>query len=176
MPYPSYLEESCSQGKVNGRCTIINGIRGPFYDENVASNCMFTCYGCDYTPLPILNTGCGEGYGDYGRRFNQGLGRITIVITHEECSARCTQFSGPEFSGGCKSYMTGMYFGMLFCRSYGRNLRTTPCPWWAVPLSPGISSGSLGFIHPQTGQQNLGGNCCSNITAVEANVAADGFG
>jgi len=62
--------------------------------------------------------------------------------------------------------MTGMYFGMLFCRSYGGDLRTQPCASWANPGERGIGSGSLGSIHPLTGQLNVGGNCCSNFTFV----------
>ena len=62
--------------------------------------------------------------------------------------------------------MTGMYFGMLFCRSYGGELRTTPCAPWAIPTSPGTGSGGLGYTHPRTNMVNIGGNCCSNSTFV----------
>lgn len=117
------------------------------------------------------NTGpgdyCPEGYHDYGVRYNFGLGQITIVGSHKACSDRCTQFSAPNFSGGCKSYMTGMYFGMLFCRSYGANFQTEPCASWAVPSNPGMQSGALGSTHPQTNQENIGGQCCTNMTFVE---------
>ena len=113
---------------------------------------------------------CREGYDDYGVRYNWGLGKITIVTTHQECSDRCTQFSGRQFSGGCKAYMTGMYFGMLFCRSYGGDFRTQPCAAWASPANKGIGSGALGSIHPMTGQFNFGGNCCSNTTFVLGNT------
>ena len=116
-------------------------------------------------PTPATNY-CPAGYDDDGTRYNWGLGRVTIAFTHEHCSARCTQFSGPEYDGGCKGYMTGMYYGMLFCRSYGGNLRTIDCASWANPSDPGISSGLLGRVHPLTGQRNLGGNCCSNTTYV----------
>ena len=113
---------------------------------------------------------CPEGYGDYGIRYNWGLGRITIVTTHEQCSDRCTQYSDPQFSGGCKAYMTGMYFGMLFCRSYGGDVRTQACASWAVPTDPGVGSGQLGSVHSNTNQENIGGNCCSNTTFVELTV------
>ena len=129
---------------------------------------MFTCYGCAVTPLPYKNLDCPDGYADYGTRWNQGLGRIVIANLHSDCSSRCTQFSGAEFSGGCRGYMTGMYYGFLYCRSYGRDLRTQPCAPWASVSSPGFLSGALGDVHPRTGQQNLGGNCCSNITFVNS--------
>jgi len=57
---------------------------------------------------------CPAGYGDYGVRYNQPLGRVIIVEAHSECSARCNQYSAPEFNGGCKAYQTGMYFGMIY--------------------------------------------------------------
>ena len=38
------------------------------------------------------------------------------------------QYSAPQFNGGCKGYRTGMYAGMLFCRSYGVRVRTTLSP------------------------------------------------
>ena len=117
-------------------------------------------------PAPPSNY-CLDGYDDYGVRYNWGLGQITIVFTHEQCSARCSLYSAPRFSGGCKAYMTGMYFGMLFCRSYGGNFRTEPCASWAVPTNPGVGSGALGVVHPQTNQRNIGGNCCTNATFVE---------
>ena len=111
---------------------------------------------------------CLDGYADYGTRYNWGMGRITIVTTHKQCSDRCTEFSGAQFSGGCKAYMTGMYFGMLFCRSYGGNFRTQPCAPWAIPTDPGEGSGQLGSVHAFTNQENIGGNCCSNSTFVGA--------
>ena len=120
------------------------------------------------TPSPTPADYCPPGYGDYGTRYNWGLGKITLVTTHTQCSDRCSQFSGPQFNGGCKAYMTGMYFGMLFCRSYGGNLRTQPCPSWAVPTDPGFFSGALGSSHTDTNQENIGGNCCSNSTFVDA--------
>ena len=121
------------------------------------------------TPLTsTIHAYCPAGYGDYGTRYNWGLGKITLVTTHTQCSDRCSQFSGPQFNGGCKAYMTGMYFGMLFCRSYGGNLRTQPCPSWAVPTDPGFFSGALGSSHTDTNQENIGGNCCSNSTFVDA--------
>ena len=62
--------------------------------------------------------------------------------------------------------MSGMYFGMLFCRSYGGERRSTPCAPWAHPSQSGISSGALGSTHPRTNAVNVGGNCCSNMTFV----------
>ena len=119
------------------------------------------------TPSPTSATSyCPTGYDDYGVRYNWGLGRITIVSTHDQCSARCTQYSAPQFSGGCKAYMTGMYFGMLFCRSYGGDVRTQPCALWAKPGDRGVGSGLIGSVHPRTNQENIGGNCCSNSTFV----------
>jgi len=115
---------------------------------------------------------CREGYADYGVRYNKPLGRITISATHELCSARCTKYSGVEYSGGCKSYMTGMYFGMLFCRSYGGLARTVGCAAWANPGHKGMFSGPLGSVHPQTKVANIGGNCCSNSTFVAATMVA----
>ena len=112
-------------------------------------------------PTEFVNY-CLEGYADYGTRYNAPLGRVSIVYTHEQCSARCTQYSGPQFAGGCKGYMTGMYFGMLFCRSYGRNWRSKPCATWAHQSNKGTYSGELGSIHPRSGQLNLGGSCCTN--------------
>lgn len=109
---------------------------------------------------------CLEGYGDYGVRYNWGLGRITIATSHQACSARCSEYSAPQFNGGCKSYQTGMYYGMLYCRSYGGNRRTIGCAPWAVPTHPGLGSGALGSIDPRTGNTNVGGNCCSNTTFV----------
>ena len=118
------------------------------------------------TPAPTRTKYCPEGYDDYRVRYNWGIGRITIVRAHEDCSARCTGFSAPKYSGGCKAYQTGMYNGMLFCRSYGGDRRTMGCAPWAVPTSPGIGSGALGDRHPLTNTVNIGGNCCSNSTFV----------
>ena len=120
------------------------------------------------SPSPSPTAGyCPEGYKDYGIRYDWGLGKITVASTHAECSARCTQFSGPQFSGGCKAYQTGMYFGMLLCRSYGGNFRTAGCASWANPTHPGVGSGALGSTHPTTNTVNVGGNCCSNSTFVD---------
>jgi len=114
------------------------------------------------SPTPALTEYCPEGYTDYGTRWNWGLGKITIATSHEACSARCSRFSGPEYDGGCKGYQTGMYYGFLYCRSYGGFLRTTGCAPWAVPTNPGIGSGELSSTHQRTGTINVGGNCCQN--------------
>ena len=119
-----------------------------------------------FSPTPAPVTYCQEGYDDYGVRYNWGIGKITIATSHEACSARCSRYSGPEYNGGCKAYQTGMYFGFLYCRSYGGNLRTTVCAPWAVPTNSGYSSGALGSRDGQTGNVNVGGNCCSNTTFV----------
>ena len=122
------------------------------------------------TPSPTCDGGvdnyCQDGYADCGIRYNLALGRITIVARHEECSARCTQYSGAQWSGGCKGYMTGMYMGMLFCRSYGGGRRDQACASWASPLHPGMYSGPIGFTHLRTNTVNVGGNCCTNVTFV----------
>jgi hypothetical protein len=109
---------------------------------------------------------CPTGYGDYGTRFNWGLGKITVVHSHAECAARCTRYAGHQYNGGCKTYMTGMYAGMVFCRSYGGNARSMPCAAWAVPNHPGMFSGALGHVHGRTHQENVGGNCCSRTSSV----------
>ena len=114
-------------------------------------------------PTPPPDGGrCPEGYGDYGTRYAWGLGQITIVTAHQDCADRCTQFSNPSFAGGCKGYMTGMYYGMLYCRSYGGNRFETPCAPWATAEHAGIGSGALGDTHARTGQHNVGGSCCTN--------------
>ena len=117
---------------------------------------------------------CPCGYHDYGVRYSLGLGRITIVSSHQECADRCTTFSGPEYSGGCRGVMTGMYMNMLFCRSYGSVAHATACAAWASPTHPGMNSGPLGTHRPQTNQFNVGGNCCSNTTFVD--IGFDGRG
>ena len=115
----------------------------------------------------LINTDyCPANYYDYGVRYNVGLGRVTVVTAPEECAARCTQYSGPRYSGGCRGYMTGMYFGFLYCRSYGKDARTTPCAPWANPGNKGLRSGDIGDVHVRTGQVNIGGQCCSNMTWV----------
>ena len=53
------------------------------------------------------------------------VGRTDALAGHQECADRCTQFSGEEFAGGCKGYMTGMYYGMLYCKSC-EDLQTDP--------------------------------------------------
>ena len=122
-------------------------------------------------PPSVPPTYCPEGYSNYGTRYGWGLGKITIVTAHEQCSARCTRFSGPQFAGGCKTYMSGMFYGMLFCRSYGGNLRSQNCAAWAIPANPGVRSGQIGVVHTSTNQLNVGGNCCSNATFVNADQA-----
>ena len=126
----------------------------------------------DPTPPPTAppTNYCQEGYADYGVRYNHGLGKITIVSSHEACSARCTQYSGPEFSGGCKGYQSGMFFGMLYCRSYGGQRRDQQCAPFAHPSHPGQFSGELGSTDARTNMVNIGGNCCSNSTFVEAEI------
>jgi len=123
--------------------------------------------GIGTTAAPATDAdGCFDGYADYGTRYNTNLGRIVIAFSHKQCSDRCTQYSAPQYNGGCKGYMSAMYYGMLFCRSYGGRLRNLPCMSYANPRSAGIDSGVLGSIHPRTGQMNMGGNCCSNSTFV----------
>jgi len=65
------------------------------------------------------------------------MGRIVRVQTNEECSDRCNQYSGARFNGGCKGYMTGMYFGMTLCRSYGGRAQSANCALWANPSMDG---------------------------------------
>ena len=116
------------------------------------------------TPTLIATTFtyCPEGYTNIGDRWNQGLGRITVVQSHQECADRCLRFAGVEFNGGCKGYMTGQYYRMLLCRSYGGGLRATPCAPWATPENKGIGSGL----------DNVGGNCCTRVPTL--NEHADG--
>ena len=74
--------------------------------------------------------------------------------------------------GGCKTFMTGMWAGMLFCRSYGGGtadygsalnpIFSEPCARFGSPAHPGMYSGSLGDVHPDTGQENVGGQCCTS--------------
>jgi len=116
---------------------------------------------------------CPEGYGDYGKRFNQALGRIIVAPTHEACGDRCTEYSGPQYAGGCRGYMTGMYAGMLFCRSYGGQRQDQPCAPFAHPREKGQFSGRLGSTHERTFNVNIGGNCCMNTTFVKALVTAE---
>ena len=134
------------------------------------------CEAAPVTPAPVGPPTrfdyCPEGYGDYGSRYNFGLGRVTITTSHEQCAERCQLFSAPQFAGGCKAFMTGMYFGMLFCRSYGGNLRTTNCAAWAVPSNRGMNSGEIGSFNTRTGQVNIGGHCCSNTTVVQKSIDA----
>lgn len=109
---------------------------------------------------------CPPGYGDYGLRYRWGLGRIVIVAEHQECADRCDAYSDVRYQGGCKQYMSGMYYGMLFCRSYGGLFFDLPCPYWARPSSSGINSGDLHSVDNHTNQENLGGNCCSRTLSL----------
>ena len=80
---------------------------------------------------------CPPGYVNSPKRYNMAMGRITIVHFDMECSDRCAQYSGIRFNGGCKGYMTGMYYRMKFCRSYGGNAQTQRCAPWATPSMDG---------------------------------------
>ena len=122
---------------------------------------------CPPTTSLVEQDYCPCGYHDYGVRYNDGLGRITIVQTHQDCAARCNRYSGPQYDGGCRGTMTGMYMNMLFCRSYGRDVRSMPCPVWAKPDHPGLYSGALNTVRPGTQQLNVGGGCCSNTSFVD---------
>ena len=118
-------------------------------------------------PPPVNRDYCPSGYRDYGIRYDMGLGRVIIVRTHQECSDRCDTYSGVQYAGGCRAYMTGMYMQMLFCRSYGGGPRTQPCASWAHPSDPGRFSGVIGHVGRATGQTNIGGSCCTNTTFVD---------
>jgi len=99
-------------------------------------------------------------------RWNWSIGKIIVSPSHQACYDRCNTYSGPQFLGGCKGYMTGMYAGMLFCRSYGGQRRDQPCAPFAHPSNPGLFSGPLGFTHARTNNVNVGGECCQNMTFV----------
>lgn len=185
-PYGDYSDHSClafttSPGVTNyfgytpTNCVLITGdAQQGGYDTTVPCEQGSKC--CTLidtrpppTPPPTGNSYnyCPAGYTDYRRRFDQGVGQITIVSHHTTCAARCTQYSDPSYGGGCKGYMTGMYNGMVFCRSYTGNSMTTPCAAWAVPWHPGAFSGGLGTVNYRTGQVNIGGNCCTRTAAVQ---------
>jgi len=122
--------------------------------------------------------GCLPGYQNYGLRWARALGRIEIVTSHKACSARCTQYSDRQYAGGCKGFMTGMYDGYLYCKTYGSyssaTLKESPnkkCAWFAEQYSPGHNSGELGEVHPRTFQQNLGGRCCMNVTFADGGAS-----
>ena len=115
-----------------------------------------------FTVAPAPVTYCPAGFTNLPERWSWGLGRITIVEAHQDCADRCDQFSDEQYSGGCKGYMTGMYYGMLMCRSYGGAERATACASWANPADPGFNSGT----------PNKGGNCCVRIPSL--NPVADG--
>jgi hypothetical protein len=157
-----------SQDPVNfERTTQAPSTRKPTVEPGFLSSPPTQAPTCAPTTSLVAPDYCPCGYHDYGIRYNKGLGRITITTSHEACADRCTQFSGAEYSGGCRGFMTGMYFNMLFCRSYGANARTTPCAPWAKPDHAGMWSGALGSLREQTGQLNIGGNCCTNTTFVD---------
>ena len=89
-------------------------------------------------PVSLTNADyCPPGYVNSPKRYAMGMGRITIVHFDAECSNRCSLYSGVQYNGGCKGYMTGMYFGMKFCRSYGGNAQTQRCAPWATSLLDG---------------------------------------
>ena len=46
------------------------------------------------------------------------------------CAERCTTYSGVEFSGGCKGYMQGPWYGLTLCRCYG-GYAFSECITWA---------------------------------------------
>jgi len=115
---------------------------------------------------------CPDGYRTYSTRYNWNLGRRIQVYTHQQCADRCTEFSGPEHHGGCKGFMTGMYYGLLYCKSFGGK-PGGPCAYWAAPKHRGVASGAFGETYTRTNQENLGGRCCSNVTFKELDNAAD---
>ena len=134
----------------------------------IADREVYCSQGCPSDGTPDAGaTYCPAGYTNITHRFNLGLGKIIIVTEHQHCADRCAQFSGEQFMGGCKGYVSGMYMGMLFCRSYGGNLPPSrPCPSWGVPWSPGLFSGGLGSKDARTNQVNVGGQCCVRIAAL----------
>ena len=104
---------------------------------------------------------CPDGYTNRDTRHDRAQGRITVVTTHQECADRCTTFAGAQYNGGCKGFQTGMFDGMLLCKSYGGSVRSTDCASWAYPDDPGTASGNLGTVFAATNQLNVGGNCCT---------------
>jgi len=88
------------------------------------------------SPSPIPDY-CPPGYVNSPKRYATEMGRIVRVQTNEECSDRCNQYSGARFNGGCKGYMTGMYFGVKLCRSYGGRAQSANCALWANPSMDG---------------------------------------
>ena len=158
-PYPCVLPRSVTDDKASGLPVL------PWNTTATPPTTSAPTTPPPTTPLPIPLDYCPDGYyGGLKVRFNWGLGRITVVRSHAECADRCQQFSAEQFGGGCKAYMTGMYYGMLLCRSYSGSYMTSRCPTWAIPTSPGSFSGALGSTHQRTGQPNVGGNCCVNTT------------
>ena len=91
------------------------------------------------------DTYCPTGYTDTPQRWGRGLGKITIVYNEQACSERCTQYSDAQWDGGCKGYMTGTYYGMLLCRSYGGRERKNCAPW-ANPSSGGACCTSIATV------------------------------
>jgi hypothetical protein len=118
------------------------------------------CPSCRGTISGAHASYCPDGYADLPQRFDQPLGRVIIVDSVSECSARCDQYSGERWNGGCKGYQTGFYYGMQYCRSYGGNVKARTCANWANPNTAGINSGALGSVHPRTQRLIVGGSCC----------------
>ena len=123
------------------------------YNAQATGPYTLTMHTADPTGCPSY-TYCPAGYTDPadGNRWNYGLGRVTRVDSHQECADRCTQYANLQ-PFGCKGFMTGMWYGMLFCKSYSGNLRTMGCAPWATPESNGVGSGT----------NNIGGNCCMRL-------------
>lgn len=130
---------------------------GGAFPVAVEGECCPSCRGTISGPHASY---CPDGYADLTQRFDWPLGKIVIVDNVEQCSARCDQYSGERWNGGCKGYQTGFYFGMQYCRSYGGNVKARPCAPWANPNVGGISSGALGSVHPRTNRVIVGGSCC----------------
>ena len=82
------------------------------------------------------------------------LGRITIALTHDARSARCMQFSGTQYSGGCKV-------------QYRDVLRHTLLQFVRRKLLPrGRSRPATLEVCLVRSAASTGGNCCSNSMLV----------